>query len=153
MLSSIGYDSIIDRILDFIGGEDRTIHFNYEKRDLSGAEFQVIAAEDIYTPDNQKDADGKRVLAVVNDVPATEGAVLATLTTDFEGKAALDDLPLGKYKVVEVKAPDGFVVDPEAKEVELKYKDQETGVVYGEAEFEDIRIKPELSLVKTDSVT
>ena len=51
MLSSIGYDSIIDRILDFIGGEDRTIHFGYEKRDLSGAEFQVIAAEDIYTPD------------------------------------------------------------------------------------------------------
>lgn len=153
MLSSIGYDSIIDRILDFIGGEDRTIHFGYEKRDLSGAEFQVIAAEDIYTPDNQKDADGNRVLAVVNDVPATEGAVLATLTTDFEGKATLDDLPLGKYKVVEVKAPAGFVVDPEAEEVELKYKDQETGVVYGEAEFEDIRIKPELSLVKTDSVT
>lgn len=153
MLSSIGYDSIIDRILDFIGGEDRTIHFGYEKRDLSGAEFQVIAVEDIYTPDNQKDADGNRVLAVVNDVPATEGAVLATLTTDFEGKATLDDLPLGKYKVVEVKAPAGFVVDPEAEEVELKYKDQETGVVYGEAEFEDIRIKPELSLVKTDSVT
>lgn len=153
MLSSIGYDSIIDRILDFIGGEDRTIHFNYEKRDLSGAEFQVIAAEDIYTPDNQKDADGNRVPAVVNDVPATEGAVLATLTTDFEGKATLDDLPLGKYKVVEVKAPAGFVVDPEAKEVELKYKDQETEVVYGEAEFEDIRIRPELSLVKTDSVT
>lgn len=153
MLSSIGYDSIIDRILDFIGGENRTIHFGYEKRDLSGAEFQVIAAEDIYTPDNQKDADGNRVLAVVNDVPATEGAVLATLTTDLEGKATLDDLPLGKYKVVEVKAPAGFVVDPEAEEVELKYKDQETGVVYGEAEFEDIRIKPELSLVKTDSVT
>jgi LPXTG-motif cell wall-anchored protein len=153
MLSSIGYDSIIDRILDFIGGEDRTIHFNYEKRDLSGAEFQVIAAEDIYTPDNQKDSDGNRVLAVVNDVPATEGAVLATLTTDFEGKATLEDLPLGKYKVVEIKAPAGFVVDPEAKEVELKYKDQDTEVVYGEAEFEDIRIKPELSLVKTDSVT
>ena len=48
--------------------------------------------------------------------------MLATLTTDFEGKATLDDLPLGKYKVVEIKAPAGFVVDPEAKEVELKYK-------------------------------
>ena len=35
--------------------------FIYKEQYLSGAEFEVRAAEDICTPDHQKDADGNRI--------------------------------------------------------------------------------------------
>ncbi|MCC2703321.1 hypothetical protein LK481_18945, partial [Erysipelatoclostridium ramosum] len=36
--------------------------FQYEMAGLAGAEFEVYAAEDIYTADHQVDADGQRNL-------------------------------------------------------------------------------------------
>ena len=35
--------------------------FVYKEGSLGGAKFKVYAAEDIYTADNQKDADGNRI--------------------------------------------------------------------------------------------
>ena len=35
--------------------------FVYKEGSLAGAKFKVYAAEDIYTADNQKDADGNRI--------------------------------------------------------------------------------------------
>ena len=35
--------------------------FVYKEGSLAGAKFEVYAAEDIYTADNQKDADGNRI--------------------------------------------------------------------------------------------
>ena len=60
----------------------RSLDFIYEEQNLAGAVFQLIAAEDIYTPDHQKDENGKRTLEMINGVPASAGAVVATLTTD-----------------------------------------------------------------------
>lgn len=36
--------------------------FTYQKENLKGAQFEIYAAEDIYTPDFQKDENGNRVL-------------------------------------------------------------------------------------------
>ena len=38
--------------------------FVYREGSLAGAKFKVYAAEDIYTADNQKDADGNRIKSV-----------------------------------------------------------------------------------------
>ena len=103
------------------------INFIYEKSPLAGAKFQVSVAEGIYTPDCQKDKTGNRKLAVINGVPATKGAVVATVTTRKDGKAVVSGLPVGKYKVTEVKAPDGFVVSGSAIDVELSYKRKNRG--------------------------
>ncbi len=46
---------------------------------LAGAEFEVYAAEDIYTADHQVDADGQRTLYFAKD------ALVATITTDADG--------------------------------------------------------------------
>ena len=74
--------------------------FRYEVQNLSGAVYEVYAAEDIYTADFQKDDTGKRILKYA------KGEKVAELTTDESGKAELDNLPLGEYKVVEKTAPE-----------------------------------------------
>ena len=77
--------------------------FLYKETGLEDAVFEVYAAEDIYTPDYQKDADGNRVVIY------EAGTLVATLTTDETGIAVLSDLPLGTYRVVEKTAPYGFI--------------------------------------------
>lgn len=60
----------------------------HEVQNLSGAVYEVYAAEDIYTADFQKDDTGKRILKYA------KGEKVAELTTDESGKAELDNLPL-----------------------------------------------------------
>ena len=153
VLTGTEYDTIVDRIMSAIDQEDRSLDFIYEEQNLAGAVFQLIAAEDIYTPDHQKDESGKRTLEMINGVPASAGAVVATLTTDENGEASMEDIPLGKYQVVEIEAPKGFVLCEEPFPVELTYKDDHTDVVYGNADFVNERVKTKLSVIKTDGVT
>lgn len=153
VLTGTEYDTIVDRIMSAIDQEDRSLDFIYEEQNLVGAVFQLIAAEDIYTPDHQKDENGKRTLEMINGVPASAGAVVATLTTDENGEASMEDLPLGKYQVVEIEAPKGFVLCEEPFPVELTYKDDHTDVVYGNADYVNERVKTKLSVIKTDGVT
>lgn len=152
VLDGAEYDTIIDRILTAVTGDNRSVRFKYENAPLEGAVYHLIADEDIYTPDNQKDGEGNRKIAVIDGIPATEGAVVAVLTTDENGEAEVSDLPLGKYRIEEVEAPEGFVLDETAKQVELSYADDHTEVVYENAEFTDERVKTELSLIKKNSV-
>ena len=81
---------------------------------LSGAEFEVTAAEDIIT------ADGT--------VRANKGDVVATLITDNNGYAETPLLYLGKYTVTETKAAYGYVNNHEPQTVELTYAGQEIAV-------------------------
>ena len=55
--------------------------------------------------------------------------------------------------MVEVQPPKGFAICEEPKEITLSYADEHTEIIYGEAEFVNARVKPGLSLVKTDGVT
>lgn len=121
--------------------------FVYEVENLAGAVFEVYAGEDIYTADFQKDAEGNRILEYA------AGELVGTVTTDENGEAYLSDLPLGSYKVVEVTAPEGFVLNGEAQTVTFTYKDQETPVIEQEAVFQNERQKVEVSVVKRDAET
>ena len=121
--------------------------FVYEVENLEGAVFDVYAAEDIYTADFQKDAEGNRILEYAS------GELVGTVTTDENGEAFLSDLPLGSYKIVEVTAPEGFVLNGEAQTVTFTYKDQNTPVIEQEAVFRNERQKVEVSVVKKDAET
>lgn len=153
VLTGMEYDTIVDRIMSELSDENRSVNFIYENQPLAGAVYHLIALEDIYTPDHQLGEDGERELAVINGVPTSKGSVVAELTTDENGEASITDLPLGKYQLVEVTAPEGFVLCEDAKEIALTYVDSSTEVVYSNSEFINERIKTDLSLVKTDSVT
>lgn len=119
--------------------------FIYKEQYLSGAEFEVRAAEDICTPDHQKDADGNRIVLYAKDT------LVATITTGESGKAVAKDLPLGRYYVVETKAPEGFVLNPEPVKVALTYQDQDTPIVEAEAIVGNDRQKVAISVEKQDA--
>ena len=121
--------------------------FTYREGSLSGAKFEVYAAEDIYTADNQKDTAGNR------NKHYSKGELVTTLVTGIDGKATATNLPLGKYKVVEVGAPDGFVLNPDEQVVTLVYVDDKTPVVNEALTFSNDRQKVELSVSKLDSET
>ena len=121
--------------------------FVYEEASLEGAEFEIYAAEDIFTPDHQVDEQGKRHVIYAKDT------LVKTVTTNKNGEAVIKDLPLGKYRVKETKAPAGFVLNPDSQEVSFIYKDQNTPEIEEKLEFSNERQKVELSVEKRDAET
>ena len=121
--------------------------FVYEETSLEGAEFEIYAAEDIFTPDHQVDEQGNRHVIYAKDT------LVKTVTTNKNGEAVIRDLPLGKYRVKETKTPAGFVLNPDSQEVSLIYKDQNTPEIEEKLEFSNERQKVELSVEKQDAET
>lgn len=121
--------------------------FVYEETSLEGAEFEIYAAEDIFTPDHQVDEQGNRHVIYAKDT------LVKTVTTNKNGEAVIKDLPLGKYRVKETKAPSGFVLNPDSQEVSFIYKDQNTPEIEEKLEFSNERQKVELSVEKQDAET
>ena len=121
--------------------------FVYEETSLEGAEFEIYAAEDIFTPDHQVDEQGNRHVIYAKDT------LVKTVTTNKNGEAVIKALPLGKYRVKETKAPAGFVLNPDSQEVSFIYKDQNTPEIEEKLEFSNERQKVELSVEKQDAET
>jgi len=119
--------------------------FVYEEKYLKGAEFNVYAAENIYTPDYQKDENGNRQLIYAKD------ALVTTVTTGEDGKAVADNLPLGSYYVVEKTAPEGFVLNHDRSDVAFVYADQDTPVIEQEVTVGDDRQKVAIQVEKQDA--
>ena len=119
--------------------------FHYEAADLAGAVFQVYAAEDIYTADHQVNESGGRNLEYAS------GTLVATVTTDEEGKAVVENLPLGKYRIEEVTAPEGYVLHASSKEVEFVYEGQDTPVITETVDFTNDRQKVSITVEKQDA--
>lgn len=127
--------------------DDFNKDFVYKTENLAGAVFEVSAAEDIYTADFQKDEEGNRILEYA------AGELVGTVTTDENGEVFLSDLPLGSYRIEEVKAPEGFVLNEEPQIVTFTYQDQDTPVIEQEVVFTNERQKVEVSVVKKDAET
>ena len=119
--------------------------FVYEERYLKGAEFNVYAAENIYTPDYQKDENENRQLIYAKD------ALVTTVTTGEDGKVVADNLPLGSYYVVEKTAPEGFVLNHDRSEVAFVYANQDTPVIEQEVTVGDDRQKIAIQVEKQDA--
>ena len=119
--------------------------FVYEERYLKGAEFNVYAAENIYTPDYQKDENGNRQLIYAKD------ALVTTVRTGEDGKAVAENLPLGSYYVVEKTAPEGFVLNHDRSEVAFVYANQDTPVIEQEVTVGDDRQKVAIQVEKQDA--
>ncbi|MCD7745863.1 MAG: peptidase [Lachnospiraceae bacterium] len=121
--------------------------FIYEEATLAGAVFEVYAAEDIYTADCQTDANGNRRIVYA------KGTLVATVTTDENGKAVVSDLPLGKYEVKEATAPVGYTLNTVSQTVEFVYADQNTAVVKETLNFSNERQKVEITVEKQNAQT
>ena len=87
----------------------------YEEGYLAGAVFELRAAEDIIGKDGT--------------LWFHAGDVADTITTTEAGKDASKELPLGRYELVEVSAPEGYLLDGAPHGVELRYESDRTAVV------------------------
>ncbi len=71
----------------------------------------------------------KGIAGVVYEVKDSARNIVATITTDKNGIAETEVLPLGSYTVQEKSAPAAYAVDETIHDVTLAYKDQNTPVV------------------------
>lgn len=99
----------------------------YEVHNLAGAVFDIIADEDIITPDGT--------------LRAAKDTVVATLTTIDGGNVVSPQLYLGRYRIIETAVPDGYVLDATPRYVTLEYADQNTAVVFESASLHNERQK------------
>lgn len=106
----------------------------YEEGYLAGAVFELRAAEDIIGKDGT--------------VWFHAGDVADTITTTEAGKDASKELPLGRYELVEVSAPEGYMLDGAPHEVELRYADDHTAVVETNVTLGNGYLSTEITLEK-----
>ena len=143
------------------GSDDKKLTF--EKKDLKNVVFEVSAAEDIETQDGQNETwfkKGDVVATVTTGVGATfmnDCGGICTYTLD--GNKVTIDLPLGKYMVKEIKTGYGYIIPDKTWNLEFKYADKDTPVVYdtessnekGELKINNELAKAKISIVKKDA--
>ena len=118
-----------------VSGEEDVIYQPvYKVKGLAGAVYEITADEDIITPDGT--------------LRYHKGDVVDTVTTDEDGTAKSKELYLGKYNVVETKAPTGMVINKEKHSVELTYAGQDVAVTETATSFVNKRQKVKISLEK-----
>ena len=105
------------------------------------------AKDTIYSPDGAKDEQGNPVIRYEKD------DLVATLVIDTEGKAVVNNLPLGSYYMKETIAGDHFVLNPEQKEFTLTAEDDTQAVVYEGVAYKNERQKISISVEKKDAAT
>lgn len=141
--------SVFGKIKSVVTGEENGIfhEFVYEETGVEGAVFELRAKDTIYSPDQAKDEDGELIVRYEKD------DLVATLTTDEEGKAVIHNLPLGSYYLKETTAGEHFVLNPEMKEFTLTAEDDTQAVVYEGVAYKNERQKVEVSVEKKDAVS
>lgn len=141
--------------------------FVYENRFLKGVVFEIYAAEDIVTQDNQGTNwyEKDDLVAVIT---TGEGAVFEKDCKNITGYTVNDDgtvsvnLPLGKYYVREKNTRYGYVLPDKQWDVEFIWNNKDEEYVLnatdstdenGVFRVENARAKTQVSLFKTDETT
>ena len=106
----------------------------YSVSGLSGAVFEIYADENITTPDGT--------------VRYTKDTLVDAITTGEKGTATSKQLYLGKYRVVEKTAPNGFVLNRTVNHIALTYAGQNEKVTNTSTAFTNDRQKVEIDLTK-----
>lgn len=106
----------------------------YSVSGLAGAVFEIYADEDITTPDGT--------------VRYTKDTLVDAITTGEKGTATSKQLYLGKYRVVEKTAPNGFVLNRTVNHIALTYAGQNEKVTNTSTSFTNDRQKVVIDLTK-----
>lgn len=141
--------------------------FVYEDRFPKGCVFEITAAEDIATQDNQG-TNWYDKGELVTTITTGEGAEftkeckdITGFTVDEDGTVTVD-LPLGKYHVAEKKTGYGYVLPEQGWDVAFDWDNMDEEYVLNATDDTDkegvlnvanARAKVAVSLVKTDAAT
>lgn len=131
--------------------------FTYEMRPIEGAQFEIRAAEDIYSPEGGANAEllysaGELVVTLTTDADGQTW----TGQEDWEGTDIAKGLPLGKYTVTQTVAGEGFALSKEnaiPREIEISYAGQEVPVIYRDTSYTNPRQKVQIAIEKQDQET
>ena len=108
----------------------------YNHKGLEGVTYDIIAAEDIKSPDG-------------NVVYVQKGTKVDTITTGEDGIAITKDLYLGEYEIVETVTPIGYITDTDIENVVLENEDTLTRVEVTEKSLTNVRQKLKLTFKKS----
>ena len=103
---------------------------------LANVKYQLVADENIMSSD-------KKVLFY------KKGTVVATVTTDANGDAQIDNLHIGKYKLIEIDAPTQYVRDTTNYPVEITQTDN-SAIIYVTKVLNNYLKKAPVEFTKTD---
>ncbi len=157
--------SILKKGEQLTGFSDADGQFTYEETYLNGVTFEIYAAEDIATQDNQKTnwfEKGELVGTVVTGEGASfesECNGITGFTMDKNGTVTVN-LPLGKYTVKEKQTLYGYLLPEKEWSVEFTWSNKDETVVLNATDTTDSRgvltvlnerAKAKLNLKKTDS--
>ncbi|MDE5873847.1 MAG: hypothetical protein K2H07_08045 [Lachnospiraceae bacterium] len=115
-----------------------TIRKSYELKDRDNiisdgsTIFSLYAAEDIYTYDYNVDENGNRITFYSKDEKVDE--MMVNMEAPY---CTVDNLPIGKYYIVEDKTLSGYVCYDKPVEVEIVYADEKTEYVEVSVEVEN----------------
>lgn len=131
--------------------------FTYEMRPIEGAQFEIRAAEDIYSPEGGANAEllysaGELVVTLTTDADGQTW----TGQEDWEGTDIAKGLPLGKYTVTQTAAGEDFALSEEnakPREIEISYAGQEVPVIYRDTSYTNPRQKVQIAIEKQDQET
>lgn len=76
------------------------------------------------------------------------GEVIQTLVTDQDGRAESKPLHIGQYEVKEIKAPEGYNLDPTVYQVELLPKEEIEEIFYRDLSSKEEIIRGDFEIIK-----
>ncbi len=92
------------------------------KKDIETGKTIQGAVIGLYAAENIKGANGEEIIA--------RDTLIEKVTTDELGRAKYTvDLPLGKYYIKEIEAPEKYMLSQEKIEIDATYKGQEIGTI------------------------
>lgn len=134
-------------VLTGVTGAEGNLVFQYSSSKFENAQYKIFAAEDIISQDKKTKIH-------------SAGDLVETLTTGADGSATSKSLYLGKYKVVEQKAPADLVIGKTEADrtqyVTLSYAGQTEDLTVGEVTFNNDRPGVQVQVIKkseNDDVT
>lgn len=113
---------------------------------LSGVQYQLTAAEDIYSLDGRKTLIYRSGQTVSKDI-SEDGFYL----TNELGEINIGDLALGKYQLKETQALVGYATDKKVYDIDLSY-DHSDKVLYTQS-LELTNTKTNINITKVDATT
>lgn len=127
--------------------------FVYHDAPVEGASFRIVAVEDIYTQELQKDLFGDYTTDTSDYLIYHEGDIVAEIVTDRHGWGYASGLYIGKYKIEETVAGSGFVLNTAVTEFEITPQEQTVNFDVHDAVYKNERQRLEIEVEKTDMET
>lgn len=124
--------------------------FEYEDAPVKGAVFEIIAAEDIYSQELRKDLFDQYQISAADYLIHKKGDLIAKIVTDKSGFGYAAGLYIGKYKIVETTAGEGFVLNTKETEFEITSQKQNVNFDFHSADYKNERQKLEIVIEKQD---